>query len=105
MKKLFLIVLILGGCKKENTNIIYPAGTLFNLKNISLSSIAQVHNGVNLTPENPFTIDALWTESIDTGLLYYVCHSANGNQYKMPENNMQIISIPTATPEIKLQTK
>ena len=98
MKKLLLVVLILGSCKKENSNITYPAGTRFNLKNISLASLAQMHEGINVIPQNPFTIDDLWPNSLEPDLKYYTCHSTNGNEYKMPENDMQVISVPTVQP-------
>jgi hypothetical protein len=98
MKKLLLLllVIILVGCKKEASNIIYPAGTLFNVKNVSLNNLALSSNGAMLTPENPFTVvELLLTES--SSLKYYTCHSANGLTYKMPESNMDIISIPRST--------
>jgi hypothetical protein len=95
MKKLLLIVLILGSCKKQNLNIIYPSGTRFDLKNISLNSLAQMHNGIEVIPENPFIIDDIMSNSAEA-VTYYDCHSANGNVYQMPENNMQIISTPRA---------
>ncbi len=98
MKKLLflLILVVMAGCKKEQSNIIYPAGTLFNVKNVSLSNLALSNNGVMLTPQNPFTVDELLlTER--SNLKYYICHSANGLQYKMPESNMDIISIPPST--------
>jgi hypothetical protein len=98
MKKLLLllIVIVLVGCKKEASNIIYPAGTLFNVKNVSLSNLALPNNGVMVIPENPFTIIELWSNDQST-IKYYTCHSANGNEYKMPESNMDIISIPPST--------
>lgn len=98
MKKLLLllIVIVLAGCKKEQSNIIYPSGTLFNVKNVSLNNLALSNNGVMVIPENPFTIDELWPNN-SSDLKYYTCHSANGNEYKMPESNMDIISIPPST--------
>jgi len=96
MRKLLLIVIILAGCKKEASNIIYPSGTTFNVKNISLNSLALPNNGVMVVPQNPFTIDGLWSND-QTSIKYYICHSANGNVYKMPESNMDIISIPRST--------
>lgn len=98
MKKLLLllIVIVLAGCKKEQANIIYPSGTLFNVKNVSLTNLALQNNGVTVIPQNPFTIDELWPNDA-SAVKYYTCHSANGNEYKMPENNMDIISIPSST--------
>jgi len=105
MKKLLLIALLLGSCKKENVNVLYSAGTMFNVKNISLVSLAQMHDGVNVVPENPFTIDDIWPNSQDANLTYYVCHSANGNQYKMPENDMEILSTRAAITPVVTSTK
>jgi len=98
MKKLLLllIVIILASCKKEASNITYPSGTLFNVKNVSLENLALPNNGVMVIPQNPFTIDEVWSNDQST-VKYYSCHSANGNKYKMPESNMEIISIPPST--------
>ncbi len=98
MKKLLLllIVIILASCKKETSNITYPSGTLFNVKNVSLNSLAIPNNGVMVTPQNPFIIDELWS-SDQSSQKFYTCHSANGNEYKMPESNMEIISIPQSS--------
>lgn|GEM_PF-5776844 len=99
MKKLLLllIVIMLAGCKKEQSNIVYPSGTRFNVKNILLENLALPNDdGVLIIPENPFTIDDLWSNDA-SALKYYICHSANGNEYKMPESNMDIISMPLST--------
>ena len=98
MKKLLLlmIVIVLAGCKKEASNIIYPSGTQFNVKNISLNNLAISNNGVMVVPQNPFTVDELWPNDA-SAIKFYACHSANGNEYKMPESNMDIISIPPST--------
>ncbi|MGY3211570.1 hypothetical protein [Mucilaginibacter sp. HD30] len=98
MKKLLLLltVVVMAGCKKEASNIIYPSGTQFNIKNIALNSLAVSNNGVMVIPENPFTVDELWPNEA-SDIKFYACHSANGNAYKMPESNMAIISIPPST--------
>ncbi len=98
MKKLLLllIVIILAGCKKEQSNMVYPSGTLFNVKNTSLNNLALSSNGVMVTPENPFTVDALLLTESST-VKYYTCRSANGLKYQMPESNMDIILIPPST--------
>jgi hypothetical protein len=95
MKKLFplLMIIMLAGCKKEQSNITYPSGTRFNIKNVSLKNLALPNNeGIMITPENPFIIDDVWPNEA-SNIKYYSCHSINGNVYKMPESNMDIISI------------
>ena len=98
MRKLLLLlsVIVLVGCKKEQSNIIYPSGTLFNVKNVSLNNLALPSNGGMVVPQNPFTVDELWPNDA-SAIKFYACHSANGNEYKMPESNMDIISIPPST--------
>jgi hypothetical protein len=100
MKKLSLltlIVIMLAGCKKEQSNITYPSGTRFNIKNVSLKNLALPNSdGVMIVPENPFIIDDVWPGETST-IKFYTCHSTNGNSYKMPETNMDIISIAPDT--------
>lgn len=90
---LLLIVILLTGCKKEESNMTYPSGTRFNIKNVSLKNLAMPNgDGIMIVPENPFIVDDVWPNETST-IKFYACHSANGNAYKMPETNMDIISI------------
>jgi len=98
MKKLLIIALLIAGCKKESATVTYPTGTTFNVKGISLQSLAQLHNASQVVPQNPFTVDSLDKSDSYSSLNYYHCHSVNGNIYKMPQSNMDVIST-SAAPE------
>ncbi|MFD0750284.1 hypothetical protein ACFQZS_09040 [Mucilaginibacter calamicampi] len=94
MKKLLFIAIIIVSCKKELPDITYPTGTRFNLKNTSLDNIALDKNGLRVVPTNPFTVESIWPKK-SSGIKFYTCHSANGNEYKIPETNMDILYIPS----------
>lgn len=93
MKLLALIlILFLCACKKQNDLLIYTPGTKFNYtRSNNISGLKQLHDGKWVIPNNPFTIDSLSLQSVYPDDMFYFCHSANGNQYQMPESDMEII--------------